>query len=177
MYLRATHDYGNHVNRLIAAKSRIAPLKVISLTKLEFCAAVLLVHLVNKILPSLQINYIRRYFWSDYTIVLAWISSAASKWKTFVSHRVGEVQQFSAAIEWSHVKSSDNPVDVLSRGCRPNPLREHKLWWECPQWLQVDESLWPNAREKPSLPPEDMPDLKDEKPVVLSIFYILVIVI
>ncbi|XP_025191471.1 uncharacterized protein LOC112591769 [Melanaphis sacchari] len=102
MYLRATDEYGNHVTRLIAAKS------------------------------------------------------------------VGEVQQFSSATEWSHVRSSENPADVLSRGCSPNQLREHKLWWEGPQWLQVDESLWPNAREKAPLPPEDMPDLKGEKPVVLS---------
>ncbi|KAL4148855.1 hypothetical protein QTP88_003000 [Uroleucon formosanum] len=161
MYLRATDEYGNHVTRLIAAKSRVAPLKVISLAKLELCAAVLLVRLVNKILPSLRINFVRRYFWSDSTIVLAWISSPASKWKTFVAHRVGEVQQFSSATEWSHVRSSENPADVLSRGCSPNQLRKHKLWWEGPQWLQVDESLWPNAREKAPSPPEDMPDLKE----------------
>ncbi|KAL4083194.1 hypothetical protein QTP88_028524 [Uroleucon formosanum] len=146
MYLRATDEYGNHVTRLIAAKSRVAPLKLI-----KYC-----------------LNFVRRYFWSDSTIVLAWISSPASKWKTFVAHRVGEVQQFSSSTEWSHVRSSENPADVLSRGCSPNQLRKHKLWWEGPQWLQVDESLWPNAREKAPSPPEDMPDLKGENPVVLS---------
>ncbi|CAI6367665.1 unnamed protein product [Macrosiphum euphorbiae] len=168
MYLRATDEYGNHVTRLIAAKSRVAPLKVISLAKLELCAAVLLVRLVNKILPSLRVNCVRRYFWSDSTIVLAWISSPASKWKTFVAHRVGEVQQFSAVTEWAHVKSEDNPADVLSRGCSPKQLREHKLWWEGPQWLQADENSWPNAKEKVPLPPEEMPEFKGERPVVLT---------
>ncbi|XP_008178365.1 uncharacterized protein LOC103307816 [Acyrthosiphon pisum] len=118
-YLRATDEYGNHVAHLIASKSRVAPLKVISLAKLELCAAVLLVRLVHKILPSLRVNCVRRYFWSDSTIVLAWISSPASKWKTFVAHRVGEVQQFSAITEWAHVNSEDNPADVHSRGCSP----------------------------------------------------------
>jgi hypothetical protein len=70
MYLRTSDNHGKHAVRLIIAKSRLAPLKVISLTKLELCAAVLLARLTKKILPSLNIKFSRRLFWSDSTIVL-----------------------------------------------------------------------------------------------------------
>lgn len=62
-------------------------------------ALVLFVRLVNKLLPTLRVNCVRRYFWLDSTIVLAWLSSPASKWKTFVVYEVGKVQQFSAVKE------------------------------------------------------------------------------
>jgi len=78
------------------------------------------------------------------------------------------VQQFSAVTEWAHVKSGENPADVLSRGCNPNQLRKNKLWWEGPQWLEADEELWPISREKAPLPPREIPECKGEMPIVLN---------
>lgn len=143
IYLRSSDKYGNYTSRLIAAKSRVAPLKIITLARLELCAAVLLVRLVEKIVPCLQINTQNKYFWSDSSIVLAWVNSPSSRWKTFVAHRVGEIHDRTNANQWRHVKSEDNPADLISRGCSPFQLQKSELWWEGPKWLKSEESKWP----------------------------------
>ncbi|XP_050547127.1 uncharacterized protein LOC126908855 [Daktulosphaira vitifoliae] len=56
VYLKVTENNDVSCIRLIAAKPRVAPLKVISLARLELCAAVLLCHLVEKIVNKLNLN-------------------------------------------------------------------------------------------------------------------------
>ncbi|XP_050540356.1 uncharacterized protein LOC126904996 [Daktulosphaira vitifoliae] len=144
IYLMAKDADGSRIVRLIASKSRVAPLKVISLARLELCTAVLSVRLVNKLIPKLNCCTSKIWYWSDSQIVLAWINSPSSRWKTFVSHRVGEIHNTSTAAQWKHVRSTDNPADIISRGCSPKALIENKLWWTGPTWLTHDESNWPN---------------------------------
>jgi len=69
IYLKATDEYGNCTARLVAAKSRVAPLKVVSLARLELCAAVLLIQLVEKVIPILNIKIKNKYYWTDSAIV------------------------------------------------------------------------------------------------------------
>ncbi|CAI6369690.1 unnamed protein product [Macrosiphum euphorbiae] len=85
LYARTTDALGNHHSRLIVAKSKVAPLKVVSLARLELCAAVLLARLADKIIPKLNITINKKHFWPDSTIVLAWINSPSTRWKTFVA--------------------------------------------------------------------------------------------
>ncbi|XP_050547668.1 uncharacterized protein LOC126909295 [Daktulosphaira vitifoliae] len=155
VYLRVTENNDVSCIRLIAAKSRVAPLKVIYLARLELCAAVLLCHLVEKIVNKLNLNVSKRYLWFDSTITLAWIKSSSNSWKTFVAYRVGEIQSLTAKNEWNHVRSAENPADIISRGCRPDQLCYSKIWWEGPDWLCYDEKNWPlSTTEAPPLPME-----------------------
>ena len=71
------------------SKSRAAPLKPITLPKLELMAAVLAARLSNFVRKSLSIDC-TLYLWSDSQIVLYWIASQ-KKLKPFVDHRVGEI--------------------------------------------------------------------------------------
>ncbi|XP_025191576.1 uncharacterized protein LOC112591858 [Melanaphis sacchari] len=133
LYLRCTDEAGIHHTNLICAKSKVSPLKTLSLPRLELCAALLLTRLANKLIPKLQLNINQQYFWTDSKIVLAWIASSSTKWRTFVAHRVSEIQNKTTMSEWRHVSTYDNPADVISRGCCPSKLINLDLWWSGPK--------------------------------------------
>jgi hypothetical protein len=56
----------------------------------------------------------RILLWTDSTIVLSWLATSASKWKTFVANRVAQIQELTAGCEWRHVASASNPADLIS---------------------------------------------------------------
>ncbi|XP_008182367.1 uncharacterized protein LOC103309231 [Acyrthosiphon pisum] len=136
IYMRTIDTDGIVKSQLVCAKSRIAPVKVISIPRLELCAALLLSRLIDVIIPALNLSILRRYLWTDSTVTLDWISAESNRWKTFVANRVGEIHTLTDRAEWGHVTSSDNPADVLSRGCTPSELKYNTQWWHGPAWLE-----------------------------------------
>lgn len=142
IYIRCKSSLGRFSSQLLCAKSRVAPLKQITLPRLELCGAVLLSHLAKRVLDSMEIKFDKQYFWSDSTITLAWISGSPYRWKTFVANRVSEIQSLTNSDDWHHVISAENPADLLSRGTNPNLLLKSRLWWNGPVWLTQDKSNW-----------------------------------
>ncbi|XP_024892483.1 uncharacterized protein LOC112467847 [Temnothorax curvispinosus] len=89
LYLRAETENGI-VTTLVCAKTKVAPLKKISLARLELCAADLLTRLTEHTLTVFQFT-IPAHLWSDSEVVLAWIRSHPALWKTFVANRVTSI--------------------------------------------------------------------------------------
>nr|CAI5843366.1 unnamed protein product [Callosobruchus analis] len=148
IYIRTTDESDNTACLLLCAKSRVAPLKSISIPRLELCAALLSSRLVAKIIRGLKINPNAVFLWTDSSIVLAWLNRESSELKTFVSNRVSEMQQLTSSYQWRHVRSEDNPADLISRGCDVERLKNHSLWFNGPQWLRMPESQWPILEPK-----------------------------
>ncbi|XP_051170292.1 uncharacterized protein LOC127287411 [Leptopilina boulardi] len=143
LYLRTSNDHG-HQSILLCSKSRVAPVKVISLPRLELCAAKLLVKLYEAIKIALKINFEKIYFWSDSMITLNWINTPPYKLETFEANRVTEIQNSTNPSDWRHVSTKENPADFISRGQLPKDFLVNELWKHGPTWLKLNESDWPD---------------------------------
>jgi len=135
LYLRCVNQQREVTTKLLCSKSRVAPVKKVTLPRLELCGAFLLAHLIQKTVPTLNLKIDRILLWTDSMIVLSWLATSASKWKTFVANRVSQIQELTTRCEWRHVASANNPVDLISRGTNPETLKNCRLWCVGPEWL------------------------------------------
>ncbi|GFU55949.1 integrase catalytic domain-containing protein [Trichonephila clavipes] len=91
VYIKCFNESGQSQTRLLCSKSRVSPLKTLTIPRLELSAALLLSRLVKKVVPILQLPIHKIWMWTDSTIALAWIKTESHKLKTFVSNRVAEI--------------------------------------------------------------------------------------
>ncbi|XP_062542558.1 uncharacterized protein LOC134210530 [Armigeres subalbatus] len=108
LYLRSIAPDGFVTIRLLAAKSRVAPLNNKSIARLELCAALLLARLLLSVCTSINVTE-NIHLWTDSTIVLHWLSANPSTWQTFVANRVAEIQELTTNCTWNHVPGDQNP--------------------------------------------------------------------
>ncbi|XP_072389556.1 uncharacterized protein [Diabrotica undecimpunctata] len=157
IYVRSITRTNQVSVRLLCAKSKVSPLKTITIPKLELCAAVVLSKLCTIVKDALNNTTFERVtLWTDSTIVLGWLKTEPHRLKTFTSNRVAEVQTLTSSCDWRHVSSKDNPADLVSRGISPYELEVSNLWWSGPSWLNKSECDWPQEVKCP----ENLPELK-----------------
>ncbi|XP_071581131.1 uncharacterized protein [Temnothorax nylanderi] len=157
VYLKVTHLDGTVEITLLLSKSKVAPLKPMSIPRLELLAAVLLARSIAAVRSALTIAIQIYHCWTDSKVTKAWLSQPPSRWKMFVANRVHEVQTLLPNVEWHHVPSQQNPADLVSRGVKPENLIQQSLWWTGPDWLKLSSDQWPSEPQsnlQESLPEE-----------------------
>jgi len=143
IYVRVEVGHKTMVH-LLTAKTHVAPVKTVSLPRLELCRALLLSEMAEAILPNMPKLTSKLHCWPDPTIVLAWLAKPACHWTTFVANRETKITKSTEAANWSHVQSEHNPADLASRGVPLQELVDNPFWWHGPTWLQRPRDHWPS---------------------------------
>ena len=121
---------------MLTAKTKVSPVKQLSMPRLELCAAQLGAELLCQMSEVLAIYNI--FAWTDSTIVLNWLAKLPRVWNTFVANRVSNIQETLPRKNWDYVPTNENPADVASRGTTVSELLDNELWWNGPSWLSDD---------------------------------------
>lgn len=124
-----------HVSFIIG-KARVAPLKQVTIPRLEVTAAVLAVRVDTMLRAELQLPPKKLCFWTDSTSVLRYIKNRIS-----TIRRTTDVQQ------WRYVHTTQNPADKASRGFTVDHLLlfTNRKWIDGPEFLWKKEEEWPKS--------------------------------
>ncbi|GBM03663.1 hypothetical protein AVEN_134897-1 [Araneus ventricosus] len=127
----------------IISKSKVAPLKTLTLARLELMAALIAARLAKYLLNTFPSLTKEIFLWSDSKIVLHWLKGSSKIWKPFVSNRVAQVQLLTPPNCWNHCSGSENPADFTTRGESTRKFLTSSLWWMGPAWLSQPVQSWP----------------------------------
>ena len=139
VYLRALSADECICTRLIMSKSRIAPVKRVTLPRLELMAAVITARLCTYVRNALDCKIDRIVCWTDNSSTLHWIRGPPSCWKPFVANHVTEIQALLDPSVWRYCPGPENPADLPTKGMSASKLKQSQLWWEGPTWLRNPE--------------------------------------
>ncbi|GFT62418.1 uncharacterized protein TNCV_4717821 [Trichonephila clavipes] len=142
VYYKSKNLKSETLVRLITSESRVAPIKSLTIPRLELCAAVLLAKLVKRVVASLKLETAEIYLWSDSMIVLAWLRKEPMDLKTLF--KIG-LPRYKNSILISYgdtcvcVPSDQNLADLVSREVDFDKLLQQKLWFNRPTFLSGDD--------------------------------------
>ena len=166
-YLRSVDRQGYVYCTLLLGKSRVTPIKTVSIPRLELAAATLAVQVDGFVKRELQIENEETYFWTDSMAVMRWILNDSKRFKTYVANRVAKIQEGSRTEQWRHVPSDKNPADYASRGLDGKHKEKLDTWLKGPKFLFEDESRWPKS---PITAAEDVEQDQEFRTVAVKTF-------
>ncbi|KRY21777.1 Gamma-tubulin complex component 4 [Trichinella patagoniensis] len=158
-YMRIETTNHHSVVNFVTSKTRVAPIRRLTLPRLELMGALVAARLVRSVQKMLGLQVHGITCWCDSAVTLAWIQSSADRWKPFVRNRVAEIQQLVEPAAWRHCPGRQNPADLLSRGTTLPKLLESPLWWHGPKWLAHPHNAWPVGQPIT----EDTSPVRDER--------------
>lgn len=164
IYIRSRDINGQWHSRLLCAKSRVAPLKTLTIPRLELSGALTLAQLSVKVANAWDLKVHNFYLWTDSLIVLGWLNSQQKRLKTFVANRASQILSITKIKQWRHVRTSENPADVITRGLTPQKLIDSSIWWNGPPWLIQDTHEWKTAEV--TMNEQDLPE---QRPLKLAL--------
>ena len=160
-YLRFEYEDGSIQCSFVIGKTRVAPLRQLSIPKLELQAAVMSTRLLNTVKKEQTYRIDSQHLWTDSTTVLQWFKSTSRRHPAFIANRTAEILESSFPSEWKHVPGRLNPADDGSRGLRASDLHSKCRWLQGPSFLAQPEMFWPMKEEEES--DDASPDADDEE--------------
>ena len=133
--------------QLVQARSRVSPLKQLTIPRLELLAATIGARLAVSVKKEIEQGNPSLFFWSDSSTVIAWIQREDSC-GVFVWNRIQEIRSLTTIEAWRHVPGAMNPADLPSHGCSVRQLLDSESW-EGPPWLKLLPEDWPSGESQP----------------------------
>ena len=126
---------------LLFSKTRLTPLKEMTIPRLELMTVLIVVRCVNFVKEQLKISVKGINIWTDSQCVLKWLKSEKDL-SVFVRNRVKEINSH-RDITFYYITSKDNPADIATRGSDMHSLSWNQLWGQGLIWLKTPEKKWP----------------------------------
>ena len=133
------YEDGDVTARLIMSKSRLAPLKAVSIPRLELLGTLVGLRLTRQVCSTLKIPTNGVTYWVDSMNVGYWIQGQSRECNPFITHRVGEIHEFSAPNQWRYVPTDVNPADLGTRDL-PDSRRVSKGGLMV-EWARISEEV------------------------------------
>ena len=134
-YLRLIDEHGNISVNLVMAKARVAPVKPVTVPRLELVAATVSTRMSVFLNKELDMTDLEHFFWCDSRVVLGYIQNVGKKLHMFALNRANEIRELTRIDRWFHVDTRENPADLTSRGLAAEELVDNKLFYSGPDCL------------------------------------------
>ena len=158
-YLRLIDERQRVHCSFVMGKSRVAPLKPVTIPRLELTAAVCSVRIREQLRQELKYHVDQEYLWTDSKLVLGYISNESRRFHVFVANRVQDIQDSTSVDQWNNIESKQNPADKASRGMKALELLDSR-WITGPAFPWENENQWPNSDQENNELQHDDPEAK-----------------
>ena len=134
-YIKQVNKKGEVSVSLVMGKSRVSPLKMITIPRLELTASTVAVKLGALIKDELKIKNVNMFYYSDSKVALGYICNDVKRFRVFVSNRHQLIRSYTKKEEWEHVDTKENPADDASRGLSMRHDEKVQRWLHGPKFL------------------------------------------
>ncbi|XP_068250243.1 uncharacterized protein [Palaemon carinicauda] len=146
-YVRWELSDGGFCSRLLMAKSRLAPLKQLSIPRIELCGALVAARMRETIVKEMNFEFESVMHIVDSAIVRAQIQKESYGFGTFTATKIAEIQSKTDVGEWSWVSGDNNPADLTTKPAKPIDLGQESMWQMGPAFLTLPISKWPIRKD------------------------------
>ena len=161
-YLWQVNSDGQVCWSFLVGKSCLAPLKQMSIPRLELAAATVSVRLNMLLKNELEIPIDKITFWTDSMTVLRYIANESKHFHTYVANRVAIIRADSRPSQWRYIQSKSNPADEASRGTSADAFFLNDRWIKGPDFLLKPPAEWINLPKHSRELSGDDPEVKRE---------------
>ena len=147
-YIRWALKDGSFWSRLIMAKSKIAPKRVISVPRMELSGAVVGNRVRNFLLKETNLKFAKVVNLVDSSTVLGYLHKESSNFGQFEGIKIAEVQstnefQDGKLVAWGWIPGCENPADWCTKPRTPREIRDNEIFLTGPSFLRMKEEDWP----------------------------------